>query len=204
MSAKQRIAIFGGTFDPPHTAHFDLLKGIQSRYQFDHIIVVPSHYPPGKSAFTPFQKRLDWTKSVFNSLKFCLVSDIEHKTNETIFGIDIFRILSLQFPQAEWTWILGEDQWQQINYWRNIEQYAFKLNWLVIPRSTSQSKMIWKSHRFKSSSAAYRTASTALMSISSSEIRALIASNQQEMALKWIPESIRNDVLKTYKQGGID
>jgi nicotinate-nucleotide adenylyltransferase len=45
---KKRVAIFGGTFDPPHIGHFILAEQIINRFELDKIIFMPAGRPPHK------------------------------------------------------------------------------------------------------------------------------------------------------------
>ena len=45
-----KLLLFGGTFDPPHIGHMNLLRGAMQAVQPDLTIVMPAGVPPHKAA----------------------------------------------------------------------------------------------------------------------------------------------------------
>lgn len=164
--------------------------------------MVPSKYPPGKSSTADYEKRLEWTRQIFNQLPF-QVSDFEKKSSQTIFARDIFYHLSLQAPEAEYFWVLGEDQWEQLQFWKQIEDYARHLHWVVMTRTEAKNISLNKqlSRRLKKTTACYsRAPLEPKPQISSTKIRESVGSQKKDAeVLSWIPEKIRKDVIATYQ-----
>ena len=180
---------------------------MQSEFHFQKIWVVPSHFPPQKTPLANFEQRLRWCREIFNAKPF-EVSDLEKNSSQTVFGIEIFSRLSLQNPEALYFWILGEDQWKQLSFWKNIDSYGRQLEWIVLPRSkqnTLQSKKGILSRRLAKSSLGYQVAQIKVRdSISSSEIRLALGkknakSKAKDEIFQWIPKSIQTEVLETYQ-----
>lgn len=168
---------------------------------------MPSHFPPQKTPLASFEQRLRWCREIFSSSPF-EVSDLEKNSNQTVFGIEIFSQLSLKNPKANYFWILGEDQWQQLSFWKNIDAYGRKLEWIVLPREKAtplQRNWGVLSRRLAKTSTAYEVADVKMRdSISSTEIRLALGkknakSNDQNEIFQWIPESIKTEVLETYQ-----
>lgn len=198
-SQTSRMALFGGTFDPPHLAHLRLLKFMAEKFEWQKVIVIPSHFPPGKIAVAPYEKRLEWTQKVFSEPPF-EVSKFEEKASHTLFARDIFYHYATFYPHSKFYWVLGEDQWAQLAYWKEIDEYAQYLEWIVMKRTEAKSsKAGLLSRRLLKSTCAWRSFDElAMPEVSSSEIRASLTDASKE-SLQWVPESIRNDVVKTYQ-----
>ena len=49
---KERIGIFGGTFDPPHVAHLALAEWAREQLKLDQVLFVPAARPPHKRGRT--------------------------------------------------------------------------------------------------------------------------------------------------------
>ena len=45
----KKTAIFGGTFNPPHSGHRFMLEGISKLSEIEKILVMPAKAPPHKS-----------------------------------------------------------------------------------------------------------------------------------------------------------
>lgn len=150
----------------------------------------------------PFESRLRWTQNLFQRSNF-LVSDFERKFSQTVFAKDIFYHFGAVHPTSKFFWILGEDQWKKLTYWKDIDTYAHQLEWLVLPRktphTTSQSLC---SRRLSKLSCAYRNAKIRpLPEISSTKIRKCIEENKlNAKELRWVPSAIRKDVIETYRR----
>ena len=45
---EQRIALFGGTFDPIHNGHIVLARELAARLALDRVLIMPTFVPPHK------------------------------------------------------------------------------------------------------------------------------------------------------------
>ena len=45
---KERIGLFGGTFNPVHSGHLKAAEIVQKRFLLDKILFIPSYIPPHK------------------------------------------------------------------------------------------------------------------------------------------------------------
>ena len=52
-----RTAIFGGTFDPIHSAHLEMARRAADQYGLDRVLFIPAGNPPHKHAETSFEHR---------------------------------------------------------------------------------------------------------------------------------------------------
>ena len=52
-----RTAIFGGTFDPIHSAHLEMARQAADQFGLDRVLFIPAGNPPHKHADTPFEHR---------------------------------------------------------------------------------------------------------------------------------------------------
>ena len=51
----KKIGILGGTFDPPHNAHYEIARRAIVQFQLERVIFIPSGYP--KSLYISFSKK---------------------------------------------------------------------------------------------------------------------------------------------------
>jgi len=211
---EMRIGIFGGSFDPPHLAHLKLLLELQKKFPLERIWIVPSKYPPGKTAVASFEKRLSWCKRLFQGEdEGFKVSDFEKSTTTTLFGKDIYSHISAVETENQkaisFYWILGEDQWTQLSFWKDIDSYGPQLGWIILAREKSENDKTeygFLSRRLQTKTCSYRFAPirNSLAEVSSTQIRKKLQSNTHSMEnaepeISWIPEQIREDVFKEYQ-----
>jgi nicotinate-nucleotide adenylyltransferase len=55
----ERVCIFGGTFDPIHTAHLRIAEEALEKFSLSRILFIPAAHPPHKEArgLTPYEDR---------------------------------------------------------------------------------------------------------------------------------------------------
>jgi nicotinate-nucleotide adenylyltransferase len=123
-------AIFGGSFDPPHLGHKEIIdKTLQIA---DRVVVVPTFLNPFKESYniSP-QKRLELSKIVFESKKV-IVSDFEIKNQRPTYTIETFDQLSREY-NIKYI-VIGADNLKDISKWREFERLNSKITWLVATR----------------------------------------------------------------------
>ena len=48
MSAKRRIALYGGTFDPVHLGHLEVARRAAELFEIERVLFVPAQLAPHK------------------------------------------------------------------------------------------------------------------------------------------------------------
>jgi len=48
MHAKQRIALYGGTFDPVHLGHLDVARKVCELFEIEKVLFIPAQVAPHK------------------------------------------------------------------------------------------------------------------------------------------------------------
>lgn len=166
---------------------------------FEKIWIVPSKFPPGKAPVADFETRLSWTKSLFKEPYF-EVSELERSATQTLFAKDIYFRLNIENPGSEHYWILGEDQWENLQYWQNVDDYASKLIWLVMSRNLDKRdrKTGIFSRRLLRSSCPYIWAQIKSMpKVSSTQIREDIEANPNKKP-EGLPDLIEDEIRGYY------
>ncbi len=84
----ETIALFGGSFDPPHIGHEAIVKALLNIKEIDKIIVMPTFLNPFKShSHASPELRLRWIKEVFSAYEKVEVSDYEVRQNKSVASI---------------------------------------------------------------------------------------------------------------------
>ena len=77
-----KIALFGGSFDPPHAGHDAAVRAILSSLKLDLLVIMPSFLNPFKKSFSaPPQLRLRWCRALWSDAPHVEVSDYEISQN---------------------------------------------------------------------------------------------------------------------------
>jgi nicotinate-nucleotide adenylyltransferase len=135
MSSLQRIALFGGTFDPVHKGHLRIAELAREQAQLDQVIFLPCQQSPHKTApslATP-EQRLAMLHLAATE-PWMRVNDIELRLPPPSYSVDTVRHFLQQKPDVSWHWIMGADQWLALPRWKEPEFLAKHLTFLVLPR----------------------------------------------------------------------
>lgn len=115
-----KILLYGGTFDPPHKGHINLLKAAVKQIKPDRVIVMPAGTPPHKKASTtPASLRLAMC-SCFQQLgEQIQISDWEISRRTKSYTIDTIQMLQKQFTNAEIYLCIGSDMLESFETWKD-------------------------------------------------------------------------------------
>jgi nicotinate-nucleotide adenylyltransferase len=124
----QRIGVFGGAFDPPHTAHVLLAQTALAELSLDVLYVIPTGHAWHKTrTLSPAEHRLAMTKLAFADFPDVLVDDREIKRPGPTFTIDTLQAMQAEHPGAQLYLVMGADQFSafsQWHLWQEILQIA--------------------------------------------------------------------------------
>jgi nicotinate-nucleotide adenylyltransferase len=130
MAPRQRILIFGGTFDPPHRAHVELPAIVADQLGCDRIIFVPVAISPFKTDEQPTsaEHRIAMLELAIRDLPHAEISTIELDRGDVSYTVDTLEALREQFGrEVDLRLMIGADQALEFHRWkdsRRIEQLA--------------------------------------------------------------------------------
>jgi len=132
------IAIFGGSFDPVHLGHIEIVKKTLDT-GIDKIIVVPNFLNPLKNSFSaPPKLRYKWLKEVFKDIKNVEVSDFEIKQDRPVYSIETINHFKPKY------FIIGSDNLKTLDKWKNINEILKKVELIVAKRKEIDKNLIKK------------------------------------------------------------
>ena len=137
MQKNIRLGVFGGSFDPPHKAHLELVKLAVNELELDHVLVTVANDPWQKSAIrkvTDGSHRLEMTSLLFRDYSDATVTDIEFQLEGESNTADTLRILRSKYPNAEFYLLLGYDSAIGIVTWRNPQLIFEQARVVVVER----------------------------------------------------------------------
>lgn len=149
--SKKRVAIFGGTFDPPHLGHFILAEQIKNRFELADIIFMPAGQPPHKKnkEISPNQQRLKMLKlAVDKNQKFSL-SDWEINKDGYSYTAKTLSQFVPQIDAEEVFFIIGADSLADIFKWKEPEYLLSEGKFIVFNRPGYNLKQILKQNKYQ-------------------------------------------------------
>jgi nicotinate-nucleotide adenylyltransferase len=120
MRQRRRIGIMGGTFDPIHHGHLVAASEVQSRFQLDEVVFVPTGQPWQKGAVSPAEDRYLMTVIATASNPRFQVSRADVDRDGPTYTVDTLRDLSAIFgASADLFFITGADALAKILSWKD-------------------------------------------------------------------------------------
>lgn len=132
-----KIGIFGGSFDPIHIGHAIIAQHIISCGAVDQLWFMVSPVNPlkvGKERQVADTDRLRMVEMVSRPMEGVETSAFEFSMPKPSYTIDTLNALQAKFPDDEFYLVIGADNWEVFNKWRNSEEILAKYHLLVYPR----------------------------------------------------------------------
>lgn len=133
---KPTVAIFGGSFDPPHRGHQRIVEKAIEDLEIDKLLVVPAYLNPFKtSTLADASMRLSWCHTLFDTLDKVEVNDYEineGKSTTTSQSVKHFN----QTYNVKYL-IVGSDNLPTLTKWHEFEWLNETIIWVIATRVNS-------------------------------------------------------------------
>lgn len=173
------IALYGGSFDPPHAGHVCVALKALEVLECDQLIIVPAFRNPFKTSIVADgETRLRWLRSIFEPYPHVTISDFEIRLNRSVTTIETVRHYA---PLCDKLYlIIGADNLETLHAWHDVEKLKKMVTFVVAARDniTIPSGMIALEVDVPISSTDFRTSFSPL----------------------GLDEEIENDIITYYKE----
>ena len=127
------IALYGGSFDPPHLGHIHVVQAALQTLDIEKVIIVPAYVNPfKKGTHAPAQLRSKWLKQIFFDYKNVEVSDIEALASRAVKSIETVEHFSKLYKKIYF--IIGADNLASLQKWHQFEALDRAVTWVVATR----------------------------------------------------------------------
>ncbi len=131
-----QTAIFGGTFNPFHLGHYEMLKALQNDNNIDEIWVMPDRIPPHKECdlLASDNDRIDMCKLVcqdFSKAQICL---IEFEREGRSYTYDTVLELKQKYPNKQFLFVMGGDMLVYFDKWYKSKELMLLLPFIAFKR----------------------------------------------------------------------
>ncbi len=116
-----RVAVFGGSFDPPHVGHVLLATYLGTIAPFDHVLVVPVFGHAFEKELSPFEHRLRMCQLAFERLPFVEVSPIEASLRRPNYTLHTLEAIKRAHPDWQLRLAMGADVLAESTQWYQFE-----------------------------------------------------------------------------------
>ena len=133
----QRIGIYGGTFNPPHTGHIGAARQAISALKLDKLLLIPDRIAPHKvmpeGSASP-EQRLRMLRLAVEDCAQIEVSDIELRREGPSYTYVTVEQLREQYPDAKLFLLMGTDMFLSFHTWRNPDRILKEADLAVMYR----------------------------------------------------------------------
>lgn len=170
---RERIGLFGGSFDPVHHGHLILAREALETLGLDRVVFLPARISPHKLDRPPASAewRLRMVQAAVAGEAGFVCDDRELRREGPSFAIDTVREYRAEHPGAELFYFIGDDNTEALSTWKEIEELRRQVTFLVFARDGDEGTVLDRR-----------------IEISSSEIRKRVASGRSVRYL--LPEEV--------------
>lgn len=182
-----KIGIFGGSFNPIHNAHIDIVKYILEKLDLDKIIVIPVGKPSHKSMkLADDRMRYKMCELAFSGMDKVEISDIEINDKSISYTIETLnKLREIYGEDNEYFEIVGEDCIDTLDTWKDYKEILKLSKMIVFKRFEDE-------HKRDDENIIYLN--TPLFKISSTMLREKI--RNKEDIKDYVPEEIEKLILE--------
>ena len=146
-----RIGLFGGTFNPIHMGHIQVVLKVIKRFSLDKILFIPSALPPHKEPgdVVNVKDRLEMIHRALSGYPGLDISDVELKRPGPSYTIDTIRhFKGIMDEDTALYLLLGLDAFLEIDTWKSYSDLFIMVPFIVMMRSCNRQNEAgygWKS-----------------------------------------------------------
>lgn len=136
MNKQRRIGILGGSFNPVHVGHMMIAQYMVEFGGLDEVWLLLSPHNPLKEAegLLPDEVRLTMLELACNEVPSLSASDFEFHLPRPSYTYITLQELQSAYPDADFTLLIGADNWQIFNRWRCGDFIVKNFDVIIYPR----------------------------------------------------------------------
>ena len=132
----ERIGLFGGSFNPVHLGHLLVAQAAREELDLSRVVFIPAAQSPFKpgAELVPADQRLRLLRLALAGQAWCEVDEQEIQRGGVSYSVDTVRAYVARFPMAHLFYLIGADHVSFLPKWRDAQELAQLLEFVVIPR----------------------------------------------------------------------
>ena len=145
MSARKKIGIMGGTFDPIHIGHLLIAEQACQQFSLDKVLFMPAGNPPHKKnreGRATNEQRTEMTRMAIDSNPHFELSLMEMNEAGYSYTYITLEKLKEQNPDTDYYFIIGADSLYDFKGWAMPERICACATILVATRNHTDEKLL--------------------------------------------------------------
>jgi nicotinate-nucleotide adenylyltransferase len=133
---RTTIAVYGGSFDPPHVGHALVMAWTLWTRQADQVWLVPTFRHAFEKSLAPFEERLALCRAMAADVHDAVeVLTLEQELPVPSYTVETLRVLRQQNPDADFRLLVGADILRETAKWRDWDVIASEFSPIVAGRA---------------------------------------------------------------------
>ncbi len=186
-SAPDDVALFGGSFNPPHVCHSLATLWVLQTQPVDEVWWVPTHEHAFDKQLVDFEARLEMCRRAIADFQRVRIHDIERTLGGENRTIDTVRALQQRHDSTDFWLVVGTDILDEVQRWKNWEGLTEMVHLVVVGRQGYRRTDPAVSDRSRS---VVDSRDLQLPDLSSTKIRNALASCDYDAIRPWIPQTV--------------
>lgn len=135
VGLRERVAIFGGSFNPIHVGHVRLTVKLTQMLGLSNVVYMPCALPPHKSALgmLPFDLRYAFVQAAIENLPNVSVSDLEAQLGGLSYTWNVLQAWHERYGIRP-LFILGLEDFSVLDTWESGLHLPSLADFIVVPR----------------------------------------------------------------------
>jgi nicotinate-nucleotide adenylyltransferase len=130
-----KLALYGGSFDPPHIGHVRVALKALEILDIDKLIIIPTYRNPFKSSIcADGVHRVQWLKQIFAPYPNIEISEYEVNAERCVFTIETVQHYAKTYNTLYL--IIGADNLETLHAWHDVEKLKNMVTFVVATRNT--------------------------------------------------------------------
>jgi nicotinate-nucleotide adenylyltransferase len=185
-----RSGIFGGTFDPPHNGHLQLVAAARAQLRLDKVLWVLTADPPHKQDIfiSPIEDRLALTVAAIAEDSGSALSRVDIDRPGPHWAADTVALLAEQFPTDELIYLMGGDSLRDLPTWGRPLEFLAHCSLGVLRRPDAVIDLPALERQLPGLSAKVEFVTTPPIALASRDLRRLVREGHSLRGL--VPEAV--------------
>lgn len=140
-----KVAIYGGSFNPPHLGHVEVAKTISAELHPDKFLIIPDNIPPHKTLeenSPTAEQRLEMCSLAFKDIDNIEISDMEIKRDGKSYTSDTLDRLIEEHPENDYHLVIGTDMLTTFEEWYRFEHIFEVCTLAVLARGENDLELL--------------------------------------------------------------
>ena len=135
--ARERLGVFGGTFDPPHVGHLVSAVNVRHALGLDRVLLVVANVPwqkAGSRPISPAADRLAMVEAAVEGVPGLEASDLELVRGGPSYSVETLTALAAERADRDLFLILGSDAAAGLDTWERPDELRELATFVVVDR----------------------------------------------------------------------